>query len=242
MTEDPTARHLQLPNFHHRVSLRQQVTDALRASLISGRMRPGVSYSAPKLAAEFGVSATPVREAMLDLVKEGMIEVVRNKVFRVTTLADAELDSLAEIRAMVEVPTMALVAAQCVGDVAVAVERLRPLARAIVTAAEQKDLISYIEADTAFHLGFLGLHGNEALVNVVRDLRSRSRLYGLEALAAGDQLSLLAVEHERMVDLALERRVADMRSLMTDHMAHVRSIWAGDTSRTDVSNQGHGDG
>lgn len=231
-TESHTARQLQLPNFHHRVSLRQQVTDALRASLISGRMRPGVSYSAPKLAAEFGVSATPVREAMLDLVKEGLVEVVRNKGFRVTSLTDEELDSLVEIRAMVEVPTMAFIADQCVGDIAVAVEALRPLARAIVTAADQKDLISYIEADTAFHLGFLGLHGNDALVNIVRDLRSRSRLYGLEALAAGDQLSQLSVEHEQMVDLALERRTDEMRALMSAHLAHVRSIWAGDAGRS----------
>ncbi len=231
--ENHTARQLQLPNFHHRLSLRQQVTDALRASLISGRMRPGVSYSAPKLAVEFGVSATPVREAMLDLVKEGLVEVVRNKGFRVTSLTDEELDSLVEIRGMIEVPTMALIAAECVGDTAAAVEALRPLAQAIVTAAEQRDLISYIEADTAFHLGFLGLHGNDALVNIVRDLRSRSRLYGLAALAEGDQLSQLSVEHEQMVDLALARRVDDMRSLMSDHIAHVRSIWAGDAGRTD---------
>lgn len=230
MTEDHTAQHLQLPNFEHRLSLRQQVTDALRASLISGRMRPGVSYSAPKLAAEFGVSATPVREAMLDLAKEGLVEVVRNKGFRVTSLTEAELDSLVEIRAMIEVPTMGRIAADCVGDVAVAVEALRPLAKAIVAAAEKRDLISYIEADTAFHLGFLGLHGNQALVNIVRDLRSRSRLYGLEALAEGDELSRLSVEHEQMVDLALERRADGMRSLMADHLAHVRSIWAGSPS------------
>ena len=52
---------LQLPSFHQQSSLREQVADALRAHLVSGRMRPGVLYSAPKLAAEFGVSATPVR-------------------------------------------------------------------------------------------------------------------------------------------------------------------------------------
>ena len=47
-------------------------------------MRPGVVYSAPALAARFGVSATPVREAMLDLAKEGLVSAVRNKGFRVT--------------------------------------------------------------------------------------------------------------------------------------------------------------
>ena len=85
---------LQLPSFHQQSSLREQVADALRAHLVSGRMRPGVLYSAPKLAAEFGVSATPVREAMLDLVSEGLVDVVRNKGFRVTHLSDAELDAM----------------------------------------------------------------------------------------------------------------------------------------------------
>ena len=56
---------LDLPLFEERLSLRQQVGDALRAALVAGEMRPGVLYSAPALAEKFGVSATPVREAML---------------------------------------------------------------------------------------------------------------------------------------------------------------------------------
>ncbi|WP_367652514.1 GntR family transcriptional regulator, partial [Intrasporangium sp.] len=219
---------LRLPNFHDRLSLRQQVADALRAQLVTGQMRPGISYSAPKLAQQFGVSATPVREAMLDLVSEGLVEVVRNKGFRPTTLSGAELDALAEIRAMVEIPTMALVAGGCVGEVAAAVENLRPLARQIVVAAQSLDLITYIEADTEFHLRFLALHGNPVLVKVVRDLRARSRLYGLQVLAEAGKLGQLAVEHEQMVDLALSRQVEPMRVLMTQHIAHLRSVWAGD--------------
>ena len=89
MSTEEDAGALQLPSFHQQSSLREQVADALRAHLVSGRMRPGVLYSAPKLAAEFGVSATPVREAMLDLVSEGLVEVVRNKGFRVTSLSDS---------------------------------------------------------------------------------------------------------------------------------------------------------
>src|SRR5690606_23542920 len=54
---------LDLPVVGERQSLREQVAQALRAALITGEMRPGVVYSAPVLAAQFGVSATPVREA-----------------------------------------------------------------------------------------------------------------------------------------------------------------------------------
>lgn len=222
------ARGLSLPSFHGRVSLRQQVADSLRAQLVTGRMRPGVLYSAPSLAAEFGVSATPVREAMLDLVSEGLVEVVRNKGFRVTELADADLDAMAELRALIEVPVMGLVAEACVGPVADAVRELRPVAGEIRAAAVGGDLVGYIEADTDFHLRFLALHGNEHVVTVVRDLRARSRLYGLEELAEAGLLVPFCDEHELMVDAALDRDAETMRRVMSGHIGHLRSLWAAD--------------
>lgn len=222
------ADQLDLPTFDTRTSLREQVGDALRALVISGRMRPGVLYSAPKLAAQFGVSATPVREAMLDLVGEGLVEVVRNKGFRITGMTGHELDCLAELRVMIEVPAMAAVAEECRGPVADSVEALRPQARAIVQSATEKDLVGYLEADTRFHLEFLALHGNDHLVEVVRDLRSRSRLYGLDALADAGTLGELAGDHEEMVDLALARRPDRMREIVGRHIGLVRSTWAGD--------------
>lgn len=221
---------LHLPSFHQQASLREQVAEALRALLVSGRMRPGVVYSAPKLAAEFGVSATPVREAMLDLVSEGLVDVVRNKGFRVTHLSDAELDAMAELRAIIEVPVMGLVAEACEGEMAEAVKALRPIADAISDAAKRKDLVSYVELDTEFHVRFLQLHGNDYVVSVIRDLRNRSRLYGLEALAGTGLMLQLIQEHQQMVDAALRRDGDGMRALMTQHIGHVRSVWAGTDS------------
>jgi DNA-binding GntR family transcriptional regulator len=221
--------HLDLPSYEDQSSLRAQVGDALRAQLVSGRMRPGVVYSAPKLAAQFGVSATPVREAMLDLVSEGMVEVVRNKGFRVTELSDAELDSMAELRLLIEVPVMGLVAEACDDRLAREVEGLRPLAEVIRVAAAGGDLVRYIEADTEFHLRFLGLHGNNHVVGVVRYLRSRSRLYGLEELAGTGLMVTLCDEHQEMVDAALHRDGDRMRAVVARHIGHVRSVWAGRT-------------
>src|SRR5215813_5852962 len=85
-------------------NLREQVSEELRAALISGQLRPGVVYSAPTLGEMLGVSATPVREAMLDLVREGLVEVLRNKGFRVTELSDRQLDQFARVRLLLEVP------------------------------------------------------------------------------------------------------------------------------------------
>ncbi|MDV3221715.1 GntR family transcriptional regulator [Intrasporangium sp.] len=216
-----------LPSFDNQANLRQQVGDALRALVITGQMRPGHVYSAPKLAARFRVSATPVREAMLDLVSEGLVEVVRNKGFRVTELEDRDLDAMSELRSLIEVPVMGLVAASCEGSVAAEVEGLRPLARRITDAAAAGDLVTYTEADIEFHTRFLALHGNQVVVDVAREMRHRARLYGLEGLAEAGLLAQLSLEHEEMVDAALRRDEEGMRRLMTQHLGHIRSTWAG---------------
>ena len=227
MTGDPAAPgDLALPSLGGRSSLREQVADSLRALLVSGRLRPGELYSAPGLAAEFGVSPTPVREAMLDLVREGLVEPVRNKGFRVTAMSDAELDALAELRGLIEVPVMTAVARAADDPTRAAVERLRPLAREMVDAAAAKDLGRYVALDTEFHLRFLALHGNDYVVDVVRDLRGRSRLFGLAEMAERGTLPGNAAEHEQMVDLALTGDARGMERLVTRHIGQLRDAWA----------------
>jgi DNA-binding GntR family transcriptional regulator len=212
-----------LPSIGERTSLRERVAESLRAALVSGRMVPGTTYSIPALAEQFGVSATPVREAMLDLVNEGIMSAVPNKGFRVVELSDAELDQITELRRLLEVPT--------VGDLAgaidrAAIRRLRSLAAAVSDAARRGDVVGYVEADRELHLALLAEAGNPRLVEMVGRLRDQSRLYGLEQLAADGVLVDSAAEHIRLID-ALEsgdRRAAER--VMAHHLDHVRGIWA----------------
>jgi DNA-binding GntR family transcriptional regulator len=225
--DDDGAGSLELPLFRERQSLRQQVAHALRAALVAGEMRPGVLYSAPALAEKFGVSATPVREAMLDLAKEGLVEAVRNKGFRVTELSNRDLDELAAVRMLIEVPTVGEIAGACDAEMAPKVEALREVAREIELLARKPDLIGYLEVDRQFHLRLLALAGNAHLVEVVGNLRSRSRLYGLQELAERGELGVSAREHEQLVDLVLAGDAQRAADLMREHIRHVRGVWAG---------------
>ncbi|WEH37110.1 GntR family transcriptional regulator [Streptomyces sp. AM 4-1-1] len=203
--------------------LRDQVIHALRAALISGELRPGVIYSAPALAADFEVSATPVREAMLDLAREGLVEPVRNKGFRVTELTERDLDEYTEIRALIEVP---IVGRTTLTATPAQLEGLRPLADAIVVAARRHDLSGYLEADRRFHLDLLALAGNARLVEQVGELRKRSRLYGLNGLDRAGRLVESAEEHPQLLDLMLSGDSAGAQEHMARHLGHVRSLWA----------------
>ncbi|MFE3183108.1 GntR family transcriptional regulator [Streptomyces violascens] len=205
--------------------LRDQVAHALRAALVAGELRPGTIYSAPGLAADFGISATPVREAMLDLAREGLVEPVRNKGFRITEVSERDLDQYSELRALIEVPTVGRVT-----DTASAeqLEALRPVAEEIVDRARAHDLIGYLDADRRFHLRLLGLAGNERLVETVGELRKRSRLYGLTRLDERGELVSSAQEHVELLDLMLSGDRPAAEACMARHLGHVRSLWARD--------------
>jgi DNA-binding GntR family transcriptional regulator len=205
-------------------SLREQVSRALEAALVSGELQPGVIYSAPGLAEQFGVSATPVREAMLDLVKDGFVAVARNKGFRVLEMSESDLDQICQIRVLLEVPSAAKAATLITGEM---VESLRELADEITEAAADGDIIRYVDADRRFHVQLISVLGNPRLTDLVDRLRRQTRLFGLDALARAGRLPASAQEHhELLVSLQNGDENGAIR-LMTAHIGHTRGLWAG---------------
>ncbi|WP_030252501.1 GntR family transcriptional regulator [Streptomyces violens] len=194
-----------------RHSVRAQVLAALRDALLSGELAPGAVYSAPALADSFGVSPTPVREAMQQLAVEGAIEVVPNRGFRVAERTPRDLAELAEVRAMLEVPAVLRLARTLPPE---RWEELRPLAAATVTAAGHGDCVAYAEADRAFHRALLALTGNRQLTLVAEDVQRRTswpcaatRVGVADLLAdASDHMALLDALQTQ--DLPLTERIA----------------------------------
>jgi DNA-binding GntR family transcriptional regulator len=160
---------------------------------------------------------------MLDLAKEGLVEAVRNKGFRITEVSERDLDELTELRLLIEVPTTARLAGRL--DRA-ALAELRSLAKAIEAGAAAGDLIAYLEADREFHLTLLGHAGNRHLVELVGELRSRARLYGLTHLAGSGVLIDSAREHATLLDALANGDEEAAEALMRQHIQHVRGIWA----------------
>jgi DNA-binding GntR family transcriptional regulator len=207
-----------------RETLRERVRDALRAAVISGELEPGAVYSAPALGTRFGVSPTPVREAMLDLAKEGLVVAQPNKGFRITEVSEQDLDDIAAVRLLIEPPTVR----DCTALIPEAdLPHLRDLAQAIVDAVDRGDLVGYIRADHVFHLALLGYSGNRHLVEVVSGLRSRTRLLGLAPLLHSGRLGRSAAEHHELMDLVEARDATGAEELMRRHIGHVRGLWAG---------------
>ncbi len=218
-------RHLALPSFTRWTSVREEVADVLRGAIVSGEMRPGELYSAAGLAERFGVSATPVREAMLDLVKQGLVEVVRNRGYRVTVISEADLDQITQIRQLLEPTAAAEAVAAHRGRRAGSVARR---SRRPSSTPPRKATSSATSTPTGSSTsGCSAAAGNHRLVRIVDDLRAQTRLYGLSALVASGRLVDSAQEHVEMCDLIAAGDAKKLKKLMGTHLGHTRREWAG---------------
>ncbi|MEW1656075.1 GntR family transcriptional regulator [Streptomyces sp. NPDC093707] len=203
-----------------RHSVRGQVLDALRRALTVGELRPGEVYSAPALAERYGVSATPVREAMQQLAGEGAVEVAPNRGFRVRERSPRDLAELAEVRTMLEVPALLRLARAVPPE---RWEELRPLADDGVAAAARGDRVGYADADHAFHEALISLTGNRRLTEVAGELLRRAQWSaGGGARLRTAELLADASEHTALLDALIAQEHAVAERIARAHLSVAR--------------------
>jgi len=203
-----------------RGTLKDEALGVVRAALLSGEMKPGRIYSANSLAAQLGVSNSPVREAMMELAAKGLLEVVRNRGFRVVEMSAADRQEVYDLRMMVEVPAVLTVAQRGLNDDEQAV--VRGLAQATLDSAHPDRMPEYLDADQAFHMGIVELLGNRRLNAIVENLRDQSRVRGSYHLAERGVLRQSAEEHLPIVEALIAGDAARLEALMVEHLDYAR--------------------
>jgi len=196
-------------------SLRERVAEQLRAELLRGNLRPGVTYTVRSMAAQFGVSPTPFREAILDLSYEGLLTVKPNKGFSVIEPDAATVIHIANVRRLLEIPGT-IEAARHVTEEDVA--HLLESAERTAFFAQRGDIAGYVGADMDFHRDVLVLSRNPLLVDLSERLRAQARSHAFPALLHDGNLAASAQEH---VDLVRSMEAADaagIRALVEQHI------------------------
>ena len=207
-------------------NLRQQIRRAVEAAIVVGELEPGELYSAPALGERFGVSATPVREAMLELATDGFVVTERNRGFRVVEVSEGDLDEISKIRLLLEVPTTVEVARTITSE---QLDELSVIADEISVAADEGELIPYLDLDRRLHGELISLLGNTRLVYLVDRLRRQTRLFGLGELVASGSLHESAQEHHGLIKAMRAHDLKATETIITSHIKHTRGLWAGRT-------------
>ena len=195
-------------------NLREKVVHQLRIEIVSGEMAPGTVCSVPSLARTLGISTTPIREALLQLTSDGLLQPMRNRGFRVVDPSLDELRDIFEVRMQLEVSALRKLVRMGARDLS----ELGAHADAIAESVETADVPRYLAADRAFHAELLALAGNEVLADIVLRLRDRMRLYGIRSPHGLARQKSSVPEHYRIIEIIRQGLEDEAEALMTSHI------------------------
>ncbi len=159
---------MQTRAFHRPHQVREAVYRHLKGLILSGRLLPGAKLSEPALAQDLGVSRTPIREALVRLSEEGLVELLPGRGARVRRLSPEEVEEVYQVRALLE--------GEAAKEAALRASRgelgeLEALLQAI-DEAPPEDYPEQMRRDLEFHRALVRLSGNRTLLRLYEDLLS----------------------------------------------------------------------
>jgi DNA-binding GntR family transcriptional regulator len=209
------------------MSLREFVRDALLDRIARGDLPPGQRVVEATLVKEFAISATPVREAIRELVAMGVLDAQNNKGASVRQIRLHETIEAFEVRAALEALAARAAAPRLKGRC----QELRRVAKAVVESAQRRDFAAFQEQNQQFHRTIVEAAGNSILLKTWDSLFFQVRTrFTMDYLQSADPVAI-AREHLPIVD-ALESGDPDLAaSLLASHSNHLVQFLKREQSR-----------
>jgi DNA-binding GntR family transcriptional regulator len=193
-----TQREARLPL--RRAQLSDEVAGHLRAAIMSGELRPGTFIRLDETAAKLGVSVTPVREALLKLRGEGMVQLEPHRGHVVQPLTRQDIDDIFWLQGTIA-KELAATAAERITDAEI--DDLDRINEALATAVAASDVEAIAATEFAFHRAFNQATGR---IKLAWFLLHVARYMPLIVYAADPQWGAEAIENHRKLIAALRRR------------------------------------
>src|SRR5262245_3751353 len=193
-------------------ALYQEVADRLREKIFARELEPGSWIDELKLAAEWGISRTPLREALKVLAVEGLVTM---KVRRGAYVTEMSRDDVSQVYRL-----LALLESDAAGEVAAAasdeqIAELRALHERLEKQTRQRD--AFFATNEQFHLKLLEAAGNRWRTQIVIDLRKVMKLNRHHSLFKQGRISESLAEHRALMQAIEARDAKRAVRLMREH-------------------------
>jgi DNA-binding GntR family transcriptional regulator len=196
-------------------ALYQEVADRLRQQIYSRTLEPGSWIDEMKLSQEYGISRTPLREALKVLAVEGLVTMKLRRGAYVTDVSRDDVSQVYHLLALLESDAAAQVA-----EHADAAQRahLQQLHARLEKQVRQRD--AFFATNEQFHMALLDIAGNRWAMQIVTDLRKVMKLNRHHSLFKQGRLSDSLAEHRALMEAIAEQKPERARQLMRAHFEH----------------------
>ncbi|MDS1139858.1 GntR family transcriptional regulator [Pusillimonas sp. SM2304] len=176
----------------------QRVYQGIRQKILDNHFAPGMQILEQELVAMFSVSRTPIREALVKLEHEDLVEIIPRHGMRVTQMSVSDMREIYEVLASLEATAAELAARSLPSR-----DDLLPFEQAcerMERALKEDDLEAWAAADEAFHLHLLQLCGNRRLAQIVMKFWNQAHRVRYVTLRLAPPPRLSSKEHLAMID------------------------------------------
>ncbi|MEW2084688.1 GntR family transcriptional regulator [Streptomyces sp. NPDC005283] len=210
-----------------RNTLRQQIADALRDEVLAGRLRPGQEFTVKQIAEQYGVSATPVREALVDLSAQGLLDSDQHRGFKVHRFSVDDYRGMVEARSLIVDGIFRRVDLRgSTGVHGQALESVRRRAEEAARAARIGDLNILIGYDLRFWHELSSVVANRYISDFLHRLRVQAWVFAVPYLRSDTELrDWLWSGHEDLVDAVTSGEAEPVRAVIRAYNDHALA-WA----------------
>jgi DNA-binding GntR family transcriptional regulator len=196
-------------------SLAKMAYQAIRHSILSGQWQPSELYNEKAIAADLGISRTPVREALLELASKDLIIFMPRRGLRLNRFTHHDVDEIFELRKAIELASVEKIAnTSPLPDLLAIEESLLNQRKAV----QQKNYMAFMEADRTFHTSFSTLTKNKRMISIVENIRDMIQVMGIKALSLEGRAVTVIEEHQAIFKAVKERNAQTARSVMAYHL------------------------
>jgi DNA-binding GntR family transcriptional regulator len=196
-------------------ALYEEVAELLRQRIFSGELEPGAWIDELKLAEEYGISRTPLREALKVLATEGLITMKVRRGAYVTEVSEKDLSDVYHLLSLLESDAAGAAAlAATDGELS----ELETLHASLETAVSSRE--KYFELNEQFHMRLLAIANNRWRIQMVADLRKVMKLNRHNSLFKSGRILESLQEHRELVRALLARDEKNAVSCMKRHFAN----------------------
>ncbi len=205
----------------HRRYLHDEVAERLRELILTGELEPRERVNEIELCERFGISRTPLREAIKILATEGLLELLPNRGARVGHVSQSEIEEMIEVVAALEA-TAAELACRCISDAEIDVIEAKTLI--MEKAYTRGDEKAYFTLNQEIHAGLMQAAKNATLAGIYNNLSSRIQRMRYTAHKTPDQWKRAMGEHLRMAELLRARDGEGLARVVRDHIRGKKDV------------------
>ncbi len=196
-------------------SLSEQIYESIKSMILRGELKGGDRIPEETLANEFGVSRTPIREAIRRLDEYGIVKLIPRSYAEVVTMSDKEAKDVIQVRRELEILSIKLLVEKASKN---DLKELKRLSNACKKEFQNNNTPKIFEADSLFHLAMAFRSGNNILFNTLERLDAKIQLIRLMNCVSQDKIKSNLDFHDEIISSIENKNIEKALNLIKKHI------------------------